>query len=76
MTHEFETILKDVQTQFNVTREEMMLPSRGTAAVAGIRMIAMYRCWDRCHNFSAVGSFFGRDRTTVRHAVQTVMDKK
>nr|QIG67118.1 chromosomal replication initiator DnaA-like protein [Rhizobium phage RHph_TM26] len=72
MTHEFEAVLASVQNQFNVTREELLCPSRGSASIAEIRQQAMYQCWLKERNFTAVGNFFVRDRTTVRHAVRKI----
>ncbi|QIG74934.1 chromosomal replication initiator DnaA-like protein [Rhizobium phage RHph_I72] len=76
MKHEFEGVLQDVQTKFGVTREELLCPSRGSAAVAEIRQQAMYECWLKERNFTAVGNFFVRDRTTVRHAVRKIENQK
>ena len=58
---------------FSVSGRELRAPSRSEQSIARVRQIAMYLCHVTLSiTLTEVGRGFGRDRTTVAHAVQTV----
>lgn len=61
----------------NVSAAELTSPLRGSPAVATTRQIAMWLMyeWRRPDSWVELGKAFGRDRTTVRHGVNTVSDR-
>lgn len=62
---------------FGVELEEMRSPSRRAANVAFARQSAMYLAHVLLGlNFSAIGLFFDRDRTTAAHACKIVEDRR
>lgn len=58
----------------HVSAAEIASPLRGSPAVASTRQIAIWLFyeWKEPGSWSALGRAFGRDRTTVRHAVERV----
>lgn len=58
----------------NVSAAELASPLRGSPAVASTRQIAIWLFyeWKRPDSWTELGRAFGRDRTTVRHAVERV----
>lgn len=61
----------------NVSAAELVSPLRGSPAVASTRQIAMWLFyeWKRPESWSELGRAFNRDRTTVRHGVNTVSQR-
>jgi chromosomal replication initiation ATPase DnaA len=61
----------------NVSAAELVSPLRGSPAVASTRQIAMWLFyeWRRPESWSELGRAFGRDRTTVRHGVNSVSNR-
>lgn len=56
-------------------RDAMRKPSRGEANIARARQIAMYLCHVTYgYSLAKVGVLFGRDKSTVGHAVRQVED--
>lgn len=62
------------EDHFGLRRGEILAPSRGTKERAWARHVAVYLAQrlDPDASFSALGRAFGRDRTTIRHAVRRV----
>ncbi len=70
MTHFIETL---VESAFGITRSALHAPGRGAAHVAFARQVAIYlSCVRLGLSYSAVGRFFGRDRTTAAHACRVI----
>lgn len=66
-----------IASVFKVSIAEMRAPTRRTAPVALARQVAMYLM----HvvfglSLSAVGRYFGRDRTTAAHACRQIEDRR
>jgi hypothetical protein len=60
---------------FNVSGRDLRSHQRCAQDVARVRQIAMYLCNTTLGlSLTAIGRAFGRDRTTVSHAVQLVED--
>ncbi|MBS9719866.1 chromosomal replication initiator DnaA [Tianweitania sp. BSSL-BM11] len=60
---------------YNVCGKEMRMPGRSRGQVARIRQIAMYVAHTVLDmSMAEVGRGFGRDRTTVLHAVHLIED--
>ena len=66
-----------VGSAFSVPLHELRAPSRGPAATAFARQVAMYLAHVELGlSLSLVGAHFGRDRTTVSHACGRVEDRR
>ena len=72
----FDPILDRVQAEFGVTRAQLLAPTRSSREVAWARQIAVHLCRRLCPDASwaELGRWFGRDRTTMRHAHEKVAD--
>ncbi len=70
-----EAILSEVSRFTGVTREDLLAKSRGVKRVAEARQLAMYLTWRLLpgESLTSLGQAFGRDRTTVRHALNKYM---
>lgn len=61
----------------SVPGRDLMRPNRGSPAVSRARQIAMYlAAVDLELTMTAIAAFFGRDRTTVGHAVRVIEDRR
>lgn len=71
---DLDRILQAVGSEYGQQHHALLSASRGRKDVAHARMVAMYLATQLCPSLSltAVGAFFGRDRTTVRHAREKV----
>jgi chromosomal replication initiation ATPase DnaA len=70
-----EAIIDICAALFNVSGRELRLANRCTQGVARVRQIAMYLCHTTIGiSLTEIGNSFGRDRTTVSHAVQLIED--
>jgi len=69
----FETVLKVVGKEFDVTRDQLLADHRSSKRIADARQWAMwlYRAMTG-DNWTAQGKLFNRDRTTVRHNVNVI----
>lgn len=67
---DLDRILHAVGSEYGQQRHALLSGSRGRKDVAEARMVAMYLATRLCPSLSltAIGAFFGRDRTTIRHA--------
>jgi len=67
---DLDRILQAVGSEYGQQRHALLSRSRGRKDVAEARMVAMYLATRLCPSMSlsAIGAFFGRDRTTIRHA--------
>lgn len=72
MRLEVETIFREVQAEFGVSRAQLLASTRSSAHVAHARQEAMRRVKAAFpqSSWSELGRVFGRDRTTVRYACQ------
>lgn len=70
--------LEDTVAQvFAIERERLSQPTRGEAAVARARQVAMYLAHTSYGlSLTEVGELFGRDRTTVAHACRLVEEHR
>lgn len=66
-----------VAQAYSVPIEALRSSRRGVARVCGPRQIALYLA-HRCFalEFTEIGRAYGRDRTTVRHAVHQIQKKR
>lgn len=71
---DLERILQSVASEYGQQRHALLSRTRGRKDVAEARQVAMYLATKLCPSMSltAIGEFFGRDRTTVRHAAEKV----
>jgi len=71
---DLDRILQEVGSEYGQQRHALLARSRGRKDVAGARMVAMYLATRLCpsQSLTSIGEFFGRDRTTVRHARKRV----
>ena len=71
---DFERILQSVASEYGQQRHALLARSRGRKDVAEARQVARYLSHKLCpsRSLTAIGEFFGRDRTTVRHAFEKV----
>lgn len=71
---DLDRILQAVGSEYGQQRHALLATSRGRKDVADARQVAMYLATQLCPSLSltAIGAFFGRDRTTVRHAREKV----
>ena len=71
---DLERILHAVGSEYGQQRHALLAHSRGRKDVAEARQVAMYLATKVCpsKSLTAIGEFFGRDRTTVRHAADKV----
>lgn len=71
---QLEPVLLAVEREYKVTRSELLSPTRGRAASAWARHVAMYLCHVSypAMSWTAIGREFNRDRTTVRKACENV----
>lgn len=69
-----EAAITAAEDHFGLRRGEILAPSRGTKERAWARHVAVYLAHrlDPAASFTALGTAFGRDRTTIRHAVRRV----
>ena len=68
-----EVLVRLVAGVFEIDAALLFLPTRGSAAVARARQVAMYIAHVGFGlNLTEVGQMFQRDRTTVAHACQVV----
>ncbi|MDO9127761.1 helix-turn-helix domain-containing protein [Parvibaculum sp.] len=66
-----------VARAWNVPVDEMRSPTRRRAPVAQARQVAMYLTHVLYgFSLSAVGRYFGRDRTTAAHACRLIEDRR
>lgn len=66
-----------VARTFDIPLDVLQGPSRGVARVALARQAAMYLLHvEGGIDYAMVGRFFGRDRTTVKHACAVVEDRR
>lgn len=72
----YERVMSAVQTNYNVDREQLLAPTRSNQKVAWARQVAVHLCHRIVPDASwtALGNYFGRDRTTVRHAHEKVSE--
>lgn len=72
-----QTIVAAVAREMNVSPDQLTQSyTRCTANIANARMVAMYLVATLLNlNLTHTGLIFGRDRTTVRHALARVEDK-
>lgn len=72
--NDFDRILHAVGSEYGQQRHALLARSRGRKDVAEARQVAMYLATRACpsKSLTAIGEFFGRDRTTVRHAAAKV----
>lgn len=77
---DLDRILQAVGSEYGQQRHALLARSRGRKDVALARMVAMYLATRLLpsQSMTSIGGFFGRDRTTVRHARDKVgaMDDK
>ncbi|UQS95126.1 DnaA [Pseudanabaena phage Pam3] len=68
-------VIAAVAKEMGVSREMILAPSRSSANVARARQMAVFILWKAAGepSWSALGRVFGRDRTTIRHAVKTIL---
>lgn len=66
-----------VSSVFQVSKVELHGKQRGSASIAYARHVSMYLMHVACGvSFTAIGRFFGRDRTTVAYACQRIEDNR
>jgi chromosomal replication initiation ATPase DnaA len=72
----FEAVLARVQAEFGVTRAQLLAPTRSSRDIAWARQVAVHLCHrlSPSTSWSELGRWFGRDRTTMRHAHELVDD--
>ena len=72
--NDFDRILHAVGSEYGQQRHALLARSRGRKDVAEARQVAMYLATKACpsKSLTCIGEFFGRDRTTVRHAAAKV----
>ena len=62
---------------FGIPVETLDAPTRGQPTIALARQSAMYICHVNLElSFSEIGPLFGRDRTTVAHAMKVIEDRR
>jgi chromosomal replication initiation ATPase DnaA len=70
-----EAVIDICASLFNVSGRDLRLSNRCVQGVARVRQIAMYLCHTTLGiKLTEIGQTFGRDRTTVSHAVQLIED--
>lgn len=71
---DLDRIVQAVGSEYGQQRHALLSPSRGRAQTAFARQVAMalVLALNPRESMSAVGRAFGRDRTTVRHARDTI----
>lgn len=67
-------IVDQVTKNLDVERKDIFAPNRCLARIATARQVAMYFCSKYLPGASMteIGDLFGRDRTTVRHALYKI----
>lgn len=75
------TVVTKVAGEFGSKLSSILSPTRGRPEDARARAIAMYvyrraDCVPEMPCYTVLGKHFGRDRTTVRHALQRVEEWK
>ncbi len=67
---DFDRILQAVGSEYGQQRHALLSRSRGRKEVADARQVAMYLATRllKSKSLTTIGTMFGRDRTTVRHA--------
>lgn len=70
-----EQVIAAVSRETGVSPEMIRAPSRSSKNAAWARMVAVFVTYKvaNCPSWSELGRTFGRDRTTMRHAVKTVL---
>ncbi|NJR13695.1 MAG: chromosomal replication initiator DnaA [Phyllobacteriaceae bacterium] len=70
-----EAVIDLCSALFNISGRDLRSHRRCSQDVARVRQIAMYLCNTTLGlSLTAIGMAFGRDRTTVGHAVQLIED--
>jgi hypothetical protein len=64
-------IINETCLEHGIPREDLISPSR-TQRLARIRQLAMWRCRQAGVSFPEIGRHFGRDHSTVLHAVRKI----
>lgn len=74
--NDLDRILQAVGSEYGQQRHALLARSRGRKDVALARMVAMYLATRLLphQSLTSIGRYFGRDRTTVRHARKRVTD--
>lgn len=71
------SVIACVALDFRLHPERLIAPTRGSPCDAFARQVAMYLAHVTFGlGFDAIGSAFGRDRTTVSHACAVVEDRR
>ena len=66
-----------VESAFGIAPSALHAPGRGAARVAFARQVAIYLSHVRLGlSYSAVGRFFGRDRTTAAYACRVIEERR
>lgn len=67
---DLDRIVEAVGLEYRQERSALLATSRGRKDVAEARMVAMYLATRllKSKSLTTIGKYFGRDRTTVRHA--------
>ena len=72
-----EFLLHTVASVFSVDSTLILLPTRGSVAIARARQVAMYLAHVTCGlSLTQVGVLFERDRTTVAYACNVTEDRR
>lgn len=75
MARECAILVALVARERRVPSSDLFSPARCNARIAAARQLAMYLCHVLLEmSMTDVGIFFGRDRTTVRHACARIED--
>lgn len=65
-------IVKEVAEEAEVQASDLLAPTRGKKRVSQARMFCMWKIRTTGATLEEIGAFFGRDHTTVSHAIKTV----
>lgn len=72
-----EFLMRTVAGVFEIDSTLILLPTRGRAAIALARQVAMYLAHVGCSlSLTQVGELFERDRTTVAYACHVVEERR
>lgn len=71
-----DNVIDRVCAEFGVTRTQLLAPTRSSRNIAWARQVAIHVCHrlEPGASWSELGRWFGRDRTTIRHAHERVAD--
>lgn len=72
MAVDFERARDAVCSEFGVSSEELLTPSRSVAGTAFARQVLMWLLHELGENWTEVGEWVSRDRTTARYAHEVV----